>query len=212
MDLLVRDQNNLTDVLRHALATGDRETVARLVALLGSLWTVTGDQPRIFAVCDAATELLSGWDVPPDLRRHAQEAAGVLMLHLSWMPGADLGGLRDLLLQGDRPIGVWGLIAHTVHVADGPAPARLAEVAAHQSRPGMAGALLLWAAIVSENDGDVDAARTLRRGGPGRAVAALPPRLAPRRAGPAGDGRRRPPPGGAATRRWRGRCWSASTR
>ena len=186
VDLLVRDQNNLTDVLRHALATGDRETVARLVALLGSLWTVTGDQPRIFAVCDAATELLSGWDVPPDLRRHAQEAAGVLMLHLSWMPGADLGGLRDLLLQGDRPVGVWGLIGHTVHVVDGPAPARLAEVAAHQSRPGMAGALLMWAAIVSENDGDVDAAR-LRQGGPGRAVAALPPRLGPSRAGQAGE-------------------------
>ena len=159
VDLLVREQNNLTDVLRHALATGDREMVARLVALLGSLWTVTGDQPRIFAVCDAASELLSGWDVPPDLRRHAQEAAGVLMIHLSWMPGVDLGGLRDLLLQGERPTGVWGLIGHTVHVADGATPARLAEVAALQSRPAMAGALLLWAAIVSENDGDVDAGR-----------------------------------------------------
>jgi predicted ATPase/DNA-binding SARP family transcriptional activator len=160
VDLLVREQNNLTDVLRHALATGDREMVARLVALLGSLWTVTGDQPRIFAVCDAASELLSGWEVPPDLRWHAQEAAGVLMIHLSWMPGADLAGLRDLLLQGDRPTGVWGLIGHTVHVADGPTPARLAEVAAQQSRPGMAGGLLLWAAIVSENDGDVEAARS----------------------------------------------------
>ena len=196
VDLLVRDQNNLTDVLRHALGTGDRETVARLVALLGSLWTVTGDQPRIFAVCDAATELLSGWDVPPDLRRHAQEAAGVLMLHLSWMPGADLGGLRDLLLQGDRPVGVWGLIAHTVHVVDGPAPARLAEVAAHQSRPGMAGALLHVGGDRLRERRRRGRRADLRRGGPGRAVAALPPRLAPRRAGPAGDGRRRPPPGG----------------
>jgi hypothetical protein len=159
VDVLVREQNNLTDVLRHALATADREMVARLAALLGSLWTVTGDQPRIFAVCDAASELLSGWDVPPDLRRHAQEAAGVLMIHLSWMPGVDLGGLRDLLLQGERPTGVWGLIGHTVHVADGATPARLAEVAAQEPRPAMAGALLLWAAIVSENDGDVGAAR-----------------------------------------------------
>ncbi len=160
VDVLVREQNNLTDVLRHALATGDRELVARLVALLGSLWTITGDQPRIFAICDAASELLAGWDVPEHLRRHAQEAAGVLMIHLSWMPGVDLGGLRDLLLQGDPPTGVWGLIGHTVHVADGPTAPRLAAVAAQQTRPAMAGGLLLWAAIVSENDGDVDAART----------------------------------------------------
>ena len=47
--------------------SGDREVVARLVALLGSLWTITGDQPRIFAVCDPATELLTGWEVPDEL-------------------------------------------------------------------------------------------------------------------------------------------------
>ena len=62
----------------------------------------------------------------------------MLMVHLSWMPGVDLGGLRDLLLQGDRPVGTWGLIGHTVHVATEPADtaARLAAVAAEQERPG----------------------------------------------------------------------------
>lgn len=156
---LVREQNNLTDVLRHALATEDRELVARLVALLGSLWTITGDQPRIFAICDAATDVLAGWEVPVGLHRHAQDAAGVLMIHLSWMPGADLGALRALLAQGDHPIGTWGLIGHTVLVAEGDTSTRLAQVAAHQTRPAMAGALLLWAAVVAENNGDVDIAR-----------------------------------------------------
>ncbi|MCF6377793.1 NB-ARC domain-containing protein [Nocardioides KLBMP 9356] len=160
LDRLVREQNNLTDVLRHALATGDREVTARLVALLGSLWTVTGDQPRIFAVCDPAAELLSGWEVPPDLVPHAHEAAGVLMLHLSWMPGVDLSALRDLLLQGGPPEGVWGLVGHTVHVATEPADAaeRLARLAATQPTA-VAGALLMWAAIVAENIGDVEEAR-----------------------------------------------------
>lgn len=174
VDALVREQNNLTDVLRHALGTGDRELVARMVALLGSLWTITGDQPRIYAICDAAAELLTGWDVPADLVAPVQEAAGVLIIHLSWMPGVDLGGLRDLLLQGEVPTGTWGLISHTVHVADGPVEARLAEIATLESRPAMAAALLLWASIVSENDGDVDAARTYAEqalGGP------LPPYL-----------------------------------
>jgi predicted ATPase/DNA-binding SARP family transcriptional activator len=176
LDALVREQNNLTDVLRHALATGDREVTARLVALLGSLWTVTGDQPRIFAVCDPAAELLTGWEVPADLVRHAHEAAGVLMVHLSWMPGVDLSGLRGLLLQGGRPAGPWGLIGHTVHVATEPddVSARLAGVAATQPTP-LAGALLMWAAIVGENVGDVEGARA--RAEQALALGPLPPYL-----------------------------------
>ena len=172
----MREQNNLTDVLRHALSVGDREVVARLVSLLGSLWTVTGDQPRIFAVCDPAAELLTGWEVPADLLRDAQEAAGVLMVHLSWMPSVDLSGLRDLLLQGERPVGAWGLIGHTVHVATDPAdPAvRLAEVAETQPTA-LAGALLMWAAIVGENVGDVEAARA--RAEQALALGPLPPYL-----------------------------------
>ncbi|HEV2796183.1 MAG TPA: hypothetical protein VGV65_01060, partial [Nocardioides sp.] len=175
LDVLVREQNNLTDVLRHALSVADREVVARLVALLGSLWTITGDQPRIFAICDPATELLTGWDVPDHLTRHAQEAAGVLMIHLSWMPGVDLSGLRDLLVQGE-PVGAWGLVARTVHVATEPADVsvRLAEVAARQPTA-LAGALLMWAAIVGENLGDVATARA--RAEQALALGPLPPYL-----------------------------------
>ncbi|SED16354.1 Predicted ATPase [Nocardioides exalbidus] len=159
VDDLVRDQNNLTDVLRHGLASGDRPLVARMVALLGSLWTITGDQPRLFAVCDAATELLNGWDVPDGLHEDAQAAAGVLMVHLSWMPGVDLTGLRGLLVQGPEPRGTWGLIGRTIHVDAEPVEAadRLAAVAAASAgdRPAVAGGLLLWAALVAENIGDV---------------------------------------------------------
>ncbi|MDZ5662326.1 BTAD domain-containing putative transcriptional regulator [Nocardioides sp. S-58] len=177
VDALVREQNNLTDVLRHALDVGDRELVARLVSLLGSLWTVTGDQPRIFAVCDAAAELMAGWEVPPGLHRYAEEAGGVLMIHLGWMPAADLSGLRGLLVQRDTPTGPWGLIAHTVHVVDTPVDVgtRMAEVAARQERPAMAGALLMWAAIVAENAGDVAAARSYATGA--LAAGPLPPYL-----------------------------------
>ena len=177
VDVLVREQNNLTDVLRHALTVGDREVVARLAALLGTVWTITGDQPRVFAICDPATELLTGWEVPDGMFHHAHEAAGVLMIHLSWMPGVDLGGLRPLLLQGDRPVGTWGLNAHTVHVATEPpdTATRLADVAARQTRPAQAGALLMWASIVAENIGDVDAARA--RAEQALALGHLPPYL-----------------------------------
>lgn len=159
VDRLVREQNNLTDVLRHALSVGDRPLVARMVSLLGSLWTVTGDQPRVFAVCDAAADLLTGWEVPDDLRHDALEAAGVLLIHLTWTPGVEVGGLRALLTEGEPPTGTWGLIGRTVLLEGEGTAARLAEVAGDHPRPAVAGALLLWAAIVSENAGDVDAAR-----------------------------------------------------
>ena len=160
VDRLHREQNNLTDVLRHALAIDDRELVARLVAMLGSLWTITGDQPRVFAIADAAAEVLVGWEVPAGSTRAAHEAVGVLMIHMSWMPGVDLGGLRAILEQAPLPIGTWGMIAHTTFVADDPPEAtlRLTQLAATQSRSGDAAMLLMWAAITAENEGDVAAA------------------------------------------------------
>jgi hypothetical protein len=99
------------------------------------------------------------------------------MIHLSWMPGVDLSGLCDLLVQGVRPVGTWGLIAHTVHVATEPSDtaARLAEVAAGQERRSQAGALLMWASIVAENVGDVGAARA--RAEEALALGPLPPYL-----------------------------------
>ncbi len=178
VDELVRDQNNLTDVLRHGLATGDRPLVARLVSLLGSLWTITGDQPRLFAVCDAAADLLSGWEVPDGLHEEAQSAAGVLMVHLSWMPAIDLSGLRGLLEQGPEPQRTWGIIGRTIHVAGEPAEAsaRLVAAASAQDRPAVAGGLLLWASLVAENAGDVAAA--YEHAEQALAVGPLPPYIA----------------------------------
>lgn len=162
VDVLVREQNNLTDVLRHALAAGERPLVASMVGLLGSLWTITGDQPRLFPVCDAAADLLTGWEVPDDLHEVAQAAAGVLMTHLSWVPGTDLSGLQAVLAQGPSPSSTWGLIGRAIHVAGDPADAvdRLVEVATAEAdaRPALAGALLLWAALAAENVGDVEVA------------------------------------------------------
>ena len=190
LDRLVREQNNLTDVLRHALATGDREVTARLVALLGSLWTVTGDQPRIFAICDPAAELLTGWDVPDDLLRHAHEAAGVLMLHLSWMPGVELSAQRDLLLQGGRPTGVWGLVGHTVHVLTEPADpsVRLAQVAV--DRPAAVAAALPQACVGAGTVLTVEQLHAVRDAG---AQFAVSPGLTPRAASPVASARARSP-------------------
>ncbi|GAA1944433.1 ATP-binding protein [Nocardioides hwasunensis] len=175
VDLLVREQNNLTDVLRQALSVADRGLVAQLAALLGGLWTITGEQPRIFAICDSVTQMLSGWDVPAELRHDAQEASGVMLIHLTWLPEVDTSGLRHLL-AGERPRGAWGAIGHTVHVADEPADtaSRLASVA-RESTPALAGALLMWAAIVAENDGDVHAAEAYAEQALG--VGPLPPYL-----------------------------------
>ena len=49
MDVLVREEDNVTDVLRRAMAGADASLAARLLATLGTLWTITGNHPRLFA-------------------------------------------------------------------------------------------------------------------------------------------------------------------
>ena len=105
IDTLSREENNLTDVLRRALAAGDASLVARLVSALGLLWTITGDHARIFAVVDSVEPLLSDWDPPADVLAVAQEAAALLVIHLSWLPGRPMDRLSEALARWGEPRG-----------------------------------------------------------------------------------------------------------
>ncbi len=94
IDALHAEENNLADVLRRALRDGDPRMVASMLAALGVLWTITGNHPRIFAVADAAEAVLTDWDPPAELLGAAQQAVAWLIVHLSWMFGRPLDGLR----------------------------------------------------------------------------------------------------------------------
>ena len=166
VDLLLREENNLTDVLRRALARGDGDLVARLVSTLGSLWTVTGNHPRIFAVADAAVDALVDWDPPPHLRSAAHEAAGILIIHLSWMPSRPYDDLVTAMGRWGEPTTPWGRAAHTMFVRDdGDVVGRLVARAELEAEPVVAAMLYLWAALTCENAGEIErAVETARLG------------------------------------------------
>ena len=203
VDVLVREQNNLTDVLRHALAVGDRDLAARLVGLLGSLWTITGDQPRIFAICDAASELLDGLGrarrAPPTRARGGGGADGPPQLDARRRPRrpagpAPAGRATVRHLRADRTHG-----ARRRRAGRHPRPARPGGRRTDPTRHGR-GAPALGGDRRRERRRR-GGGRSVRRVGAGRRLAAaVPPRLAPRRAEPAGHGSRRPPPGRAPCR------------
>jgi hypothetical protein len=58
---LRREDANLSDVLRRALAAGDAETVVRLLAALGPYWSMRGDHARLIVLLDAVSEVLADW-------------------------------------------------------------------------------------------------------------------------------------------------------
>ncbi len=177
VDLLLREENNLTDVLRRALARRDGDLVARLVSTLGSLWTVTGNNPRIFAVADAAVDALVDWDPPTHLRSAAHEAAGILIIHLSWMPSRPYDDLASAMGRWGEPTTPWGRAAHTMFVRDdGDVVDRLVARAELEAEPVVAAMLYMWAALTCENSGET--ARAAENARLGLGVGELTPYLA----------------------------------
>ncbi len=159
--VLLAEENNLTDVLRRALGSGDAATAARLFATLGSLWTITGNHARIFAVADAAAELFADWDPENEPQvETAFEAAALLLVHLSWIPERDDSGLRTALQRWGHPHNAWAQVAHAMFVGDDDGRdvvARVVHLADAEPDPGQAAMLLMWASITAENVGDVPA-------------------------------------------------------
>ena len=166
IDTLSREENNLTDVLRRALAAGDASLVARLVSALGLLWTITGEHARIFAVVDSVEPVLSDWDPPADVLAVAQEAAALLVIHLSWLPGRPMDRLREALARWGEPREAWARAAWAMFVEGGDDPlAALESLVERASDRTTRQTALMWASLAAENSGDVATAAAYARRG-----------------------------------------------
>ena len=204
LDVLVREQNNLTDVLRHALSVGDREVVARLVALLGEpldRHRRPASHLRDLRPGRRAAHRLGGArgadpprpggggraDDPPQLDARRRPERSARPAPAGRPPGRSVG-------------------SHRAHRPRRRPSRQTPRCGSPRSPPG---SRPRWPAPCScgpRSWGRTSAtwrrAACPRRAGPGpRAAAALPHRLAARRAQPARDGRRRPPPRRRATPR-----------
>ena len=97
MDELAREEGNLADVLRQAVAMADRATALRLLAALGNYWNIKGEHPRIFALGAAVDDLVTGWEPPAELVDDALAAVAVMAMNTMIAQAEWLVACRALL-------------------------------------------------------------------------------------------------------------------
>jgi predicted ATPase/DNA-binding SARP family transcriptional activator len=98
IDALSAEETNLADELRAAIADGDRDSLVRLLAALGLLWTIRGEHLRLVVLASAVAEAVRGWLPPPDLA-NAARAAVAITLNNSLMIGGEADGPMMALLR-----------------------------------------------------------------------------------------------------------------
>ncbi len=77
VDAVRAEENNLADVLRQALASGDPATTVQVLATLGTYWMILGDHARIFVLTEVVSEVVGPWDPPNELADPTRVAVAV---------------------------------------------------------------------------------------------------------------------------------------
>ena len=157
VDELSIEENNLADVLRRALADDEPASAVRLLAALGILWAITGNHPRVFALADAAERMIERWVPPPELVYPTQEALSILLSHLGILQNRPVDSLVTAMARLGVPEEPWARAAYAMFVESDNEEERLARVLAMAESSDNATAVmaLQWAAVLSENEGDI---------------------------------------------------------
>ena len=161
MDLLAREESNLADVLRRRLAADDAAAAVQLLAALGALWAVTGNHPRFLALSGLAESVLADWDPPAGLEQVTAEAVALLLVHVGFVRPDGTGELAGLLGRLETPVQPWSRVIRALFV-DAESPASRVQAALALTDDDDPRTVLMawqWAAVLSENDGDIDGAR-----------------------------------------------------
>jgi predicted ATPase/DNA-binding SARP family transcriptional activator len=99
IDALGAEETNLADELRGAIADGDRDSLVRLLAALGLLWTMRGEHLRLIALAGAVAEALRDWLPPADLAHAARAAVAVTVNNSMMIGGGEADGPMMALLR-----------------------------------------------------------------------------------------------------------------
>jgi hypothetical protein len=78
MTAMRAEEGNLADVLRWALAAGDRGTALAVLAGLGTFWWIAGEEPRLIALVSAVEDAVADWEPPPELVGVTRRALGLV--------------------------------------------------------------------------------------------------------------------------------------
>ncbi|RNL81362.1 ATP-binding protein [Nocardioides marmorisolisilvae] len=159
VDALRNEENNLADVLRRSLAESDPEAVTRILAGLGSYWTILGDHARVFVLADAVADVLGGWKPAEEHRDAARIALSLTVNNAMIASDENAERLRASLREigpdsSDPRIAALVRIMIAYEPQTGSAFAdKLREFAKSEDRH-LAISALQWLSYVLENDGD----------------------------------------------------------
>ncbi len=162
IDLLSVEEGNLTDILRGRLLAGDAANAVPLLAAEGALWAITGNNARFFVLADLAERVLVDFEPPPELVQVTLEAVGLLVVHIGFLRPDGVDDLASVLARLGTPEQPW---ARVIHALFGPGLAPMERVEAalaltDDPDPMTSSMAWQWAAVLAENQGELDAART----------------------------------------------------
>ena len=162
MDVLTEEEANLTDVLRRLLTAGDAARAVPVLAAQAGLWAITGNHPRFFALSDLAQQVLLDWEPPPELVQVTLEAVALLLIHVGFLRPEEVGDLQAQLDRLGVPEQPWTRVIRSVFGAGIEPADRAAAALSLVDDPDPAASLMAWqwAAVLAENQGLVDDART----------------------------------------------------
>jgi predicted ATPase len=162
MDLLSAEEGNLTDILRGRLLADDAAHAVPLLAAEGALWAITGNHARFFALADLAERVLLDFDPPPELVQVTLEALTLLVVHIGFLRPDGVGDLVSAMVRLGTPEQPWARVIHALFGQDVAPMDRVAAALALTDDPDPLAALTAWqwAAVLAENQGEIDAART----------------------------------------------------
>ncbi|WP_134324912.1 ATP-binding protein [Cumulibacter soli] len=151
---LVAEQNNLTEVLRRALTSPNAALAAPLLATLGSLWVITGEHPRVFAVLEPAAQVLAEFTPDAADRQAYQDAIAIVLMHQGWVTHTPDPALVRALNEGEST-GPWANAMRAMYSADLESTDTVLRRSADEAAtPSERACFLLWAAITAENAGE----------------------------------------------------------
>ena len=158
VDRIRAEQDNLVQAARYGLAEADGGTVAAASAVLGELWTIESNYPRLLALASETDRLLSHYRPGPDLVEVTRTTLTLWTTHILLLQGPR--AVRSLVALRRLPPAPPDTLARAIGIVLAAAPedrSALSELG-DSDEPLVAGAANGIVSYFRENEGDLESA------------------------------------------------------
>ena len=158
VDRIRAEQDNLVQAARYGLAEADGGTVAAASAVLGELWTIESNYPRLLALAPETDRLLSHYRPGPDLVEVTRTTLTLWTTHILLLQGPR--AVRSLVALRRLPPAPPDTLARAIGIVLAAAPedrSALSELG-DSDEPLVAGAANGIVSYFRENEGDLEGA------------------------------------------------------